>query len=82
MARTGICYDVLQPGRRWGVKLRIAPWKQMRYPGLRAFSPERNLLFIGDLPVYGIDLRAKIDAGYYWANLLGPANPGKGEGKR
>ena len=65
-------FSMLQPARKWGFPLRIAPLKQMGYPGLRAFSPERNLFFFGDLPIYGIGLRAKIDAGYYWANLLGP----------
>jgi hypothetical protein len=71
-------FSMLQPGRGWGLKLRIAPLKQMGYPGLRAFSPERNLFFIGDLPIYGIGLRAQIDAGYYWANLLGPLNSREG----
>lgn len=71
-------FSMVQPGRRWGLKLRIAPLKQIGYPGLRAFSPERNLLFIGDLPIYGIGLRAQIDAGYYWANLLGPLKSREG----
>ena len=71
-------FSMLQPGRGWGLKLRIAPLKQMGYPGLRAFSPERNLFFIGDLPIYGIGLRAQIDAGYYWAKLLGPLNSREG----
>jgi phytoene dehydrogenase-like protein len=71
-------FSMLQPGRGWGLKLRIAPLKQMGYPGLRVFSPERNLLFIGDLPIYGIGLRAQIDSGYYWANLLGPLKSREG----
>ena len=69
-------FSMLQPARRWGLKFRIAPLKQIGYSGLRVFSPQQNLLFIGDLPVYGIGLRARIDAGYYWASALGSSREG------
>ena len=72
--RVGIhrSFSMLQPGKRWGLRLAISPLKQMGYPGLRAFSPQKNLFFIGELPAFGVGLRARIDAAYYWANLLAP----------
>ena len=76
--RVGIhrSFSMLQPGKRWGLRLAISPLKQMGYPGLRAFSPQKNLFFIGELPAFGVGLRARIDAAYYWANLLAPSVEG------
>ena len=69
-------FSMLEPGIRWGARLAISPLKQMGYPGLRAFSPQKNLFFIGELPAFGVGLRARIDAAYYWANLLAPSVEG------
>ena len=69
-------FSLLQSGRRWGLRFRIAPLKQMGYPGLRPFSLQKNLFLIGDLPIHGIGPRAQIEAGGYWTNLLAPLKEG------
>lgn len=69
-------FSMLQPGKRWGLRLAISPLKQMGYPGLRTFSPQKNLFFIGELPAFGVGLKARMDAAYYWANLLAPSVEG------
>jgi phytoene dehydrogenase-like protein len=68
--------SMLRPARRWGFKIGIAPLKQMGYPGLRRFSLHHHVFLMGDLPAYGVGLRAGIDGGYYWANLLAPCQEG------
>ncbi|MDH7500215.1 MAG: hypothetical protein QHH30_07495 [candidate division NC10 bacterium] len=72
--------SMLNPGRRWGFRFGVAPLKQMGYPGPRSFTPQRNLFLIGELPIYGIGLRARLDGGTYWANFLVPHKGGKERG--
>ncbi len=69
-ARIQRSFSMLQAKRGWGLKFGIAPLRQIGYPGPRLFSPMRDVVFTGELPLWGVGVRAQIDGGYYWANFI------------